>query len=120
MNTHTPITQNRIGRALATAALIVGIAAGAHAGDVPQVHVNFADLNVNTPAGVAVLFQRIRGAATQVCTVPGMRDLEMLAVTRACAAHAVADAVAQVNNPLLTGLYEIKTGVAPALRLAAR
>ena len=37
------------------------------AADVPQVHVKYADLNLNTPAGAATLLQRIRYAADRVC-----------------------------------------------------
>lgn len=81
---------------------------------------NFQDLNLNTPAGAQVLYRRIRTAADQVCAVPGIRDLTSLGATKTCADHAIADAVAQVNNPQLTGVYETRVGAPVAIRLAAR
>jgi len=99
------------------AAIIFADFAGA--ADVPQVHVNYADLNLGTAAGATVLYQRIRGAADLVCGVPDNRDLGQLARARACAARAVTEAVTAVNAPAVTRVYEVKTGVAPVTRIAA-
>lgn len=112
--------QNPIRLALAAATLMAALTTGATAAEVPQVHVNYQDLNLNTPAGAQVLYRRIRTAADHVCAIPGTRDLTTLGAAKACANHAIADAVAQVNNPQLTGLYEAKTGLTAAIRLAAR
>jgi len=113
IHTHNPI------RIAAAVALFAALTAGAHAADAPQVHVNYAGLNVNTPAGATVLYQRIRGAADLVCGVSDSRDLARLSQAKACAAHATAEAVAAVNVPALTGVYQVKTRVAPVTRLAA-
>ena len=91
-------------------ALVAAFAAGAHAEDVAQVHVKYADLNVNRPAGAAVLLQRIQAAAKKVCTMPGSRELDRAAQAKACTTQATVNAVAAVNAPALTGLYQAKFG----------
>jgi UrcA family protein len=113
IQTHNPI------RIAAAVALFAALTAGAHAADVPQVHVNYADLNVNTAAGAKVLYQRIRGAADLVCGVADTRELARLSRAQACAAHAIAEAVDAVNSPVLTAVAEVKTGGAAVTRLAA-
>jgi UrcA family protein len=112
MNTNNPIR-------IATAALLfAALAAGAQAADVPQVHVKYADLNLNTAAGANVLYRRIRGAADQVCGVSSTRELARLEQAKTCAAHAVADAVAAVNVPALTSIYQVNMGRTAVTRLA--
>jgi UrcA family protein len=110
---------NTIRITIAAAAMIAALATGARAADVPQVHVKYGDLNVNTQAGAAALYQRIRFAADQVCELPNARNLAVAAKMQACADHAVATAVATVNNPTLTGLYDVNTGKTQATRFAA-
>ena len=65
--------------------------------------VQYADLNLNKAAGAATLFSRIKGAAQAVCAGHrgGMtlRDRDSHAD---CMRSAVSDAVAQVDEPLLT------------------
>jgi len=104
---------------IAAVALIAALTTGVRAADAPQVQVKYADLNVNTPAGAAALYQRIRFAADQVCALPNARDLAVLAKVQACTHHAVAHAVATVNNPTLTGLYDLNVGKTQATRFAA-
>jgi UrcA family protein len=86
-------------------ALAVGMLAGvAHAAEAEaqaQV-VRFQDLNLNTDAGVQVLYKRIQRAANQVCGVVDVRDLAVARAHQACVAKAVGDAVATVNNQMLT------------------
>jgi UrcA family protein len=113
IQTHNPI------RIAAAVALFAALTAGAHAADVPQVHVNYADLNVNTAAGAKVLYQRIRGAADLVCGVADTRELARLSRAQACAAHAIDEAVATVNASALTAVAEAKTGGATVTRLAS-
>ncbi len=119
MKTFTHTLKNPARIALSVVALTTAFAAGARAGELPQVHVNYSGLDLNTPSGAATLYQRIRNAADEVCAVSGSRELARIAHERACVDHAIAEAVAAVNNPLLTGLYEVKTGATPASRLAA-
>jgi UrcA family protein len=75
----------------------------------PHKVVSFKDLNLNSPEGVAVLYGRIKSAASDVCGSPTRYDLSQLKL-QACIKDAVSRAIAQVNNPMLTSLYESKTG----------
>jgi UrcA family protein len=72
--------------------------------------VSLRDLNMNSPEGVAVLYARIKKAANEVC---GQWDyLNLSHGAQACINSAVYRAVAQVNSPMLTSLYNEKTGKA--------
>jgi UrcA family protein len=81
------------------AAMLVGVAQGAEA---PTKTVRYQDLNLNTEAGVKVLYKRIHGAANVVCGDYDARDLVLARAHKACVDRAVADAVAAVNNQMLT------------------
>jgi UrcA family protein len=81
------------------AAMLVGVAQGA---EVATKTVSYQDLNLNTQAGVQVLYKRIHGAANQVCGNFDARDLQVGRAHKACVDRAVADAVATVNNQMLT------------------
>jgi UrcA family protein len=111
-------TQNSYRQVLIAAALAAAFVTVAGAAALPQVHVNYSDLNVNTTAGAAVLYQRIRGAAEQVCPTFSERDLNSEAAAKACKVRAIAEAVAAVHAPALTQMYEGKMGV-KAARLAS-
>jgi UrcA family protein len=87
-----------LGVAVATA-MLVGVAQGA---EVPVKTVRYQDLNLNTDAGVQVLYKRIHGAANLVCGYVDGRDLVVARAHKACVERAVADAVATVNNQMLT------------------
>jgi len=114
MNIHT---KNPI-RIAAAVALFAALTAGAHATEVPQVHVKYGDLNLATADGATVLYQRIRGAADLVCGVADARELGRVAQAKACAVHTVAEAVAAADAPALTAVYAAKMGATPATRLA--
>jgi UrcA family protein len=81
------------------AAMLVGVAQGA---EVAEKTVRFQDLNLNTDAGVQVLYKRIHRAADEVCGNFDVRDLQVGRAHKACVDRAVADAVATVNNQMLT------------------
>ena len=74
--------------------------------------VSFKDLNLNSPEGAAVLYGRIKRAATEVCGHWDNFDLSQIHAVQTCISGAVSRAVAQVNNPMLTSLYNAKTGKA--------
>jgi UrcA family protein len=112
-------TQNSFRRVVVVAALVAGFATAGQATELPQVHVNFSDLNVNSEAGAAVLYQRIRNAAEQVCGTFGVRDLGAEAAAKACKARAIGEAVAAVHNPSLTRAYEGTVGLAAVARVAS-
>jgi UrcA family protein len=77
---------------------------------VPKQTVKFQDLNMNSPAGVAALYQRIHTAAQHVCF--GEWDRDPIKVQRAedCANEAEARTVSRVNVPALTAYYQMNTG----------
>jgi UrcA family protein len=101
----------RIGIMLASACLTLAIhAAQADAFDSPKHEVvSFRDLNMNSPEGVEVALKRIKKAARDVCASPDRYDLSDAAL-RPCIKDTVARAVADVKSPLLSSLYEAKTG----------
>ena len=69
--------------------------------DAPAQTVAFKDLNLNTQAGIQVLYKRIHGAADQVCGYVDGRDLQLARAHKACVEQAMTDAVAAVNNQML-------------------
>ncbi len=119
MNIHTHIAKNPMRIAVAVVALLAATTGGAYAQEAPQLHVKYADLNLNTTAGANVLYRRIGAAAKQVCGDPDRRDLARTTQATACTARAVAEAVAKVGAPALTRVYARETGGTPATRLAA-
>lgn len=95
---------------LATAAM--GAHADGAAVDAPTRTVRYADLDLNTPAGAAVLYRRIKNAAEQVCGDVDSRRLAAAAAARACVDHAVYVSVQSVNSVKLAEEYDARTGVA--------
>jgi len=104
---HKPTTQN-VFKSVLIAAALMALSTGANAADAPQVHVSYADLNISTPAGATVLYQRIRVAAAQVCGATDQRELARSAHSKPCSDKAIADAVAAVGNDALTDVYQAK------------
>jgi UrcA family protein len=82
-----------------SAAVLVGVG---HAAELPARTVSYQDLNLNSEAGAKVLYQRIHGAAEQVCGNVQIRDLPGVRAHEACVEKAVSDAVASVNSQRLT------------------
>jgi UrcA family protein len=73
--------------------------------------VRFADLNLNTRAGIEVLYRRIQSAARDVCEPaqdPGSRRPS--AAWKSCIRKAVMTAVQNVDRPLLTAYFEEHDG----------
>jgi UrcA family protein len=100
----------RIALMLASASLTLAIHA-AQANDLnppTQKVVSFRDLNMHSPEGIEIAFKRIKNAARDVCATPDRYDLSESAL-KPCINDAVAKAVAQVDSPLLTSLYESKS-----------
>ncbi len=110
MNTSTPSTGLRgliaaaIFGALASSLSAVCAAGG---GTKPQVSVTvkFADLNISNPSGALVLYERIQRAAQGVCSYYWYK----LATGEAhCVHDAIANAVAKVNQPALSAVFNAK------------
>ena len=103
-------TQRALGRPLLATVCAIGLCAGAHASDknydVPRQVVKYADLNLNSSAGVSTLYSRIRRAAARVCGDPAAtRELSEWARLRTCNEQAVARAVDAVNSSALTSFH---------------
>ena len=104
-------TTNRACRAYSTAMLLACVLVVSNAFADEQFRtetIKFQNLSVSTSAGVEALYERIHAAAKRVC--PSSSDWTAL-YDRACARKAEAQAVEELNLPLLTGYYRMKNGV---------
>src|SRR5258705_55878 len=75
---------------------------------VPQRIVDYGDLAVSTPKGAATLYHRIWAAAVTVCRRSDEPSLRSKSLNDACVHKAIADAVAKVDQPVLSALYNAK------------
>jgi UrcA family protein len=82
--------------------------------------VKYADLNVGSKEGAAVLYARIRHAAKNVCFQFDGGGLDIYGQREACINKAILGAVAKVNAPALSALYSAKTGKELPTRLVSR
>lgn len=64
--------------------------------------VSYGDLDVNKAEGAQALYKRLNRAAKNVCAPLRGRDLSRSKAHRACLGEALANAVSEVNQPLLT------------------
>jgi UrcA family protein len=110
-------------RMLAAALVFVGltiVASPSRANGVQTEAVSYKDLDLAWTEGAAVLYGRINAAAGNVCNSDGSHELREITEARACMDKAIADAVTQVNRPMLTHYYLAKIGkTAPAPTVAA-
>ncbi len=108
------------------AAVYVAFAAGAAQADETSANVatrtvHYADLNLNTQAGISALYNRIRGAAKLVCGDVDAKQLEEALQAKACVAHAVQVSVSSVNNARLTNEHLAHVGgVGKTINVATR
>lgn len=101
--------KTRIPTIVATALILTGVWGASSAFAAEQVRserVKFADLNVETPEGVQVLYSRIHAAAKRVCSES---DPVLKAAENICISKADGDAIAKLDLPQLTAYYQIKT-----------
>ncbi len=70
-----------------------------------QKTVSYADLDLSKPAGAQALYDRIKKAASSVCSELEDSQFEHRVMFRECYDQAVANAVAKANRPMLTTLY---------------
>jgi UrcA family protein len=92
--------------ALAPGLWVADAAAGVSAQDRPSVTVRYHDLNLSSSQGVTVLYQRIRGAASEVCqSFEGREPLERQLLLTDCFGQAVANAVRAVHSDALSAYH---------------
>ena len=89
---------------------VAAVCSASDSADAPQEAVKYGDLNVSNPQGAAVLYSRIRAAAGRVCERHDDRDLAAMPLRNSCVRKAIADAVAKVDQPALSALYNTKNG----------
>jgi UrcA family protein len=106
-----------VGLALIGGAVLCSRVLAGEPSDLPSITVKFADLNLQTPAGVEALYKRIHSAATQVCDSGGDRNLSILTYDRKCAAATETQAIEKVHNAALSAFYQRKVG-APNAQVA--
>lgn len=70
-----------------------------------SVNVKFADLNIATPSGALVLYERIQAAAKGACSYYWFKTDGDEA---RCVHDAIASAVTKVNQPALSAVYNAK------------
>ncbi len=87
----------------------------------PAVSVKYADLDVGTVEGAAMLLERIEAAASDVCAqlIPAGLDQVSRVKRLRCASKSVAAAVAKVNQPVLAEVYARGTSARRAPSVAA-
>ena len=98
------------------------LAAAADGTAVPQAVVQYGDLDLSNPQHAHELYSRITIAAKKACMsypVDG-RSLAVHSLLRACADHAVADAVIKIDQPALFAIYNAKNRPPVANGVAAR
>lgn len=102
----------------AVAAVCLASVTVAHADDAART-VRYSDLNLNTQAGAAVLYKRIRNAAVEVCGDVDSRRLAEAAAAKACVDRTIFKGVRSVNAPTLTSEYNARAGVAQPINVAS-
>ena len=85
------------------------IIGGVTVSSAPTITVSYAELDINKPRGLEVLYSRIERAAKSVCNFEDSpRQLAQMRQAKACYRTAVDDAVRQINRPTLTALHRTK------------
>src|SRR5579871_532051 len=79
-------------------------------GDMPKAVVKFADLKLSSPEQMAVLYARIASAADEVCKSvdTDSRDQPDLSKVIECVHATVRAAVAKINRPALSAIYNAR------------
>jgi UrcA family protein len=111
--TQTPFALSKTARAVALIALATLAPAGtalADPGEPLTRKVEFGDLNLERPDGIARLYARLEGAAEAVCHPLNGSSLRERMLWRDCVSDAVGNAVAELDRPALTARHLAKTG----------
>jgi UrcA family protein len=104
---------NRKALALCALFLLAGVAIAGPQDEAPttrSVKVQYADLNLNSSAGVTALYKRIRAAARRACALDGhLQTFELRKKQQECQHVAVANAVDSLRNERLSAVHQ-RTG----------
>ena len=73
---------------------------------IPSLVVHYQDLDLSQPRDAQRLYQRIEGAAHEVCKIPQIRNLAMRSAQDACIRQAVTRAVEQVDSMQVTEIHQ--------------
>lgn len=65
--------------------------------NMPTAIVRYGDLNLDAPAGIAALNERVHRAATRLCIEPGLQPAQWMGASLACHRDAVASARPQID-----------------------
>src|SRR5271157_767542 len=103
-------THNTILAACAAAGMSLMCTFGVASAFVPKETVKFQDLNINSRAGKAALYQRLHAAAQHVCYAQWDRDPVKVHRAKTCANEAEARAMSQLHVAGLTAYYQMNTG----------
>ena len=108
MNTHITIAALALTAALASVSPAWAGESGSQTE--PSIKVKFRDLDLSTPKGAAVLYQRIERSARLVCTDSSLPyDTGRTRTFNSCYQSSVEEAVSSINQPLLTARHRAKT-----------
>jgi UrcA family protein len=90
--------------------------------EVTSIRIQYADLDLSTAHGVRELYSRLSGAAMTACGDDvTLEDISQLQETENCRQAAIEKAVARIDRPMLTALYDRhfpKEPLTPALRVS--
>jgi UrcA family protein len=76
--------------------------------DLPSRTVQFADLDLSSAQGGAVLYERLRAAAETVCAPLDDRQIARHLKFNKCVKSALSSAVTKIDRPTLTAYYYYK------------
>lgn len=98
--------------ALAGSLMTLSIALSpAHAADAPALKVKIGDLDLDKPAGVAVLYERLQFAASKICGPESITGSRLsVREQRDCLKSTVDNAVRNIDKPLLTAYHQAHAG----------
>jgi len=101
--------------ALSCAALTIGLAVPANAGDFtgPDITVAYADLDIGTEQGASRLLKRLERAASRVCAPLDNGAIGARANATDCRRQLTDAAVRKVDHPMLLAVYKTGHGVTP-------
>ena len=120
MNTSTPSTGLRGFIATAIFGALASSFSAVFAADGPNpvsITVKYADLNIASPSGALVLYERVRAAAQSACSYYWFKTD---ADEARCVQNTIAKAVAKVNQPALSAVYNAKYKASAPSPLASR